>query len=198
DTGCTLQTAHYINEPNTFDLTIDSVIDVTCFSGSDGSVNVTFIDRVPTPDDSGAFSYEIFDSLGNSVDSGTATTRGPITISGLASGTYTITATLTNVPTCTVSKNFTINAPTAALAITETHTEITCVSGNNDGTISVSATGGWPGGYEYQLETSGGTILVPFGLVSNFPGLTADTYTVTVKDSRGCEDSIPVTLAIPL
>src|SRR5690606_8095048 len=49
DTGCTLQSTHYINEPNTFDLTIDSVVDVTCFSDTDGSVNVTLIDRSPNP-----------------------------------------------------------------------------------------------------------------------------------------------------
>src|SRR5690606_17537882 len=183
---------YYINEPNTFDLTVDSVVDVTCFASSDGSVNVTFIDRAPLPtDESGPFSYEVYNvnDLLNMVTSGTATTRGPITIPGLASGTYTIIATLDDVPTCTVSKNFTISAPTAALAIAETHTEITCVSGNNDGTISVTATGGWPGGYEYQLENSGG-IIVQFGLESNFTGLTADTYTVTVKDSRGCEDFV--------
>src|SRR5690606_4676380 len=68
---------------------------------------------------------------------------------------------------------------------------------NNDGTISVTATGGWPGGYEYQLEISGGAVLLPFGTVSNFTGLTANTYIVTVRDSRGCENSVTVTLDIP-
>ncbi|MFI0431482.1 beta strand repeat-containing protein, partial [Mariniflexile sp. HMF6888] len=197
DTDCSLQTAHYVNDPNTFDLTIDSVIDVTCFSDSDGSVNVTFIDRVPTPtDESGPFSYNVVDALGTTVDSGTTTDAGPVAISDLVSGTYTITATLTNAPYCTVSKNFTITAPTAALAITETHTAITCVSGNNDGTISASATGGWPGGYEYRLENSGGTV-VPYSSVSNFTGLTADNYIVRVKDSKGCEAFVPVTLVVP-
>jgi hypothetical protein len=53
---------HYVNEPNTFDLTIDNVVDVTCLAGTDGSVDVTFIDRVPTPsDESGAFEYTVFD-----------------------------------------------------------------------------------------------------------------------------------------
>ena len=113
-----MQTVHYVNDPNTFDLTIDSVVDVTCFSDSDGSVNVTFIDRVPTPtDESGPFSYNVVDASGTPVTSGTTANAGPITISGLASGTYTITATLTNAPYCTVSKNFTITAPTAALAL---------------------------------------------------------------------------------
>jgi hypothetical protein len=38
------------------------VVDVTCLAGTDGSVDVTFIDRVPTPsDESGAFEYTVFD-----------------------------------------------------------------------------------------------------------------------------------------
>ena len=199
DTGCSLQKVHYISDPNTFDLTIDSVVDVTCFNDSDGSVNVTFIDRVPTPtDEAGIFDYTVTDALSNLVTSGTSTNAGPVSISGLASGTYTINATLTNAPYCSVSKNFTITAPTAALAIFETHTEITCVSGNNDGSISATATGGWPGGYEYQLELTSGTIITPFSNVSNFSGLTAGDYVVSVRDSRGCIASDVVTLAIPI
>ncbi|WP_354680756.1 hypothetical protein, partial [Mariniflexile fucanivorans] len=198
DTGCSLQRVHYISEPNTFDLTIDSVIDVTCFSASDGSVNVTFIDRVPTPiDNAGLFSYTVSDALGNLVTSGSTANAGPVSITNLVSGTYTISATLTNSPYCSISKNFTITAPTAALAVSETHTEITCVSGNNNGTISATATGGWPGGYEYQLELTSGSIITPFSDVYNFNGLTAGEYLVSVRDSRGCVNSEIVNLAIP-
>jgi len=198
DTGCMVQDVHYVSNPDTFDLTVDNVVNVTCFSANDGSVDVTFIDRTPTPvDNAGAFNYEVFDYLGNSVTTGTATNAGPVNISGLLSGTYSITATLSNAPFCTVNKNFTITAPTAALAISETHTAITCVTGNNDGSISASATGGWPGAYEYQLSNTGGTVVVPFGAESNFTGLVAGNYTVTVKDSSGCEDSIDVLLVNP-
>ncbi len=198
DTGCSLQKAHYVSDPNTFDLTIDSVVDVTCFNDSDGSVNVTFIDRVPTPtDDAGPFSYTVIDALSNSVASGTTTNAGPLSIPNLAAGTYTITALLTNAPYCSVSKSFTITAPTAALAISETHTEITCVSGNNDGSISATATGGWPGGYEFEL--SGTTITtIPFSSNGIFTNLSAGTYTVSVRDSRGCIASTNVVLANPI
>ena len=199
DTGCSLQTTHYVNDPNTFDLTIDNVVDVTCFSDSDGRVDVTFIDRVPTPiDESGAFSYNISDVLGNPVTSGTVANAGPTTISGLVAGTYTITANLTNTPFCTISKNFTITAPTAALAITETHTEITCVTGNNDGSISASASGGWPGDYEYQLELTAGPVISPYSDVYDFTALTAGNYTISVRDSQGCVASTNVVLVIPI
>ncbi|WP_044633470.1 T9SS type B sorting domain-containing protein [Neotamlana sedimentorum] len=197
DTNCTLETIHYVNDPNTFDLEVDSVVNVTCFSDADGSVDVTFIDRVPTPtDESGAFSYTVFDSTGATVTTGTVANAGPTTISGLASGTYTITANLTNAPYCTVSQNFTIDAPTEALTITETHTEITCVSGNNDGSISVVASGGWLD-YEYQLETLTGTIIVPYGSETTFEDLVANDYIVSVRDASGCIASVNVVLVNP-
>lgn len=202
DTNCEIQGVHYVNEPNTFDLTIDTVVDVTCFSGTDGSVNVTFVDRLITTtpvngDDAGAFTYTLEDAFGMTVRSGTAPDAGPITISGLAAGTYTITATLSQSPSCAVIKNFTITGPTAALDITETHTEITCVTGNNDGTISVTATGGWPGGYEFELVGPTAAQNVPYSAQTEFTGLTAGTYTINVRDSKGCVDFIAVTLADP-
>ncbi|MCL5128340.1 T9SS type B sorting domain-containing protein [Algibacter sp. L4_22] len=198
DTGCVIEKVHYVNDPFTFDLTIDNIVDVTCFSDNDGSVDITLIDRTPNPtDESGAFSYELFDNLGNSVATGLTTNAGPVTITGLLAGTYSVTTSLTNAPYCTVNKNFTITAPTAALAIAETHTAITCVSGNNDGSISVSATGGWPGGYEYQLSNTGGSVIIPFGTESNFIDLSAGDYTVTARDSQGCEDPINVILVNP-
>ncbi|EGV42056.1 T9SS type B sorting domain-containing protein [Bizionia argentinensis JUB59] len=198
NTGCSLQTVHYINEPNTFDLTVDSVVDVTCSDALDGSVNMTFIDRSPNPtDESGPFSYDVLDALGNVVATGTTPNAGPIAVTGLASGTYTINATLVNTPFCTITKNFTITGPPNILGVTATHTEITCVSGNNDGTISASASGGWPGGYEYQLELTSGAIITPFSPVFEFTGLVAGDYIVSVRDSSGCIATTTVSLAIP-
>ncbi|WP_372935527.1 T9SS type B sorting domain-containing protein [Seonamhaeicola sp.] len=198
DTNCSLQTVHYVNEPNTFDLDIDSVVDVTCFNDNDGSVDVTFIDRSPIPtDEAGPFSYIVYDNLGNTVTTGVVPNAGPTTISGLAQGTYSITAELTNAPFCTVTKNFTITAPTAALDITETHTEITCVSGYNDGSITASATGGWPGGYEYQLELTSGTIITAFSDQYYFTNLSAGDYVVSVRDYKGCIATTNVSLLDP-
>ncbi|KJD34502.1 hypothetical protein PK35_01540 [Tamlana nanhaiensis] len=197
DTNCIVESVHYVNDPNTFDLEIDSVVNVTCFSDNDGSVNVTFVDRIPTPtDESGEFSYIVTDTSGATVTTGTVPNAGPTTISGLTSGTYTITASLTNTPYCTVARNFTIDAPTEALTINETHTEITCVSGNNDGSITVVAAGGWLG-YEYQLEITGGAVVVPYGSNPNFQDLTANNYTASVRDVNGCIASVNVVLVNP-
>lgn len=196
DTNCEVQAAHYVNEPNTFDLVIDNIVDLACFADINGSAKVTFIDRVITatnPDQSGAFTYTLVDALGNSLPGGTSPNAGPITLSNLVSGTYTITATLTNTPFCGVSKSFTITRPAAELAISETHTPITCALG--DGTISATATGGWPGVYLYQLEL-GGAVVKPWSTVSNFTGLGAGSYTVKVSDGK-CEDNVIVVLSNP-
>jgi gliding motility-associated-like protein len=201
DTNCEIQGVHYVNEPNTFDLTIDTVVDVICFGGNDGSANITFVDRLITTtpvngNDAGPFAYTVRDAAGITVGSGMSPNAGPITITGLAAGTYTVTATLSQSPSCTVSKNFTITGPNVALDITETHTEITCVTGNNDGTISVAAIGGWPGGYEYELLLNGNSI-VAYGTQTEFTGLVAGNYTINVRDSKGCVDFVNVTLANP-
>ena len=193
DTNCEIIGVHYVNNPDTFDLTIDNVVDVTCLNDTNGSARVTLIDRVPTPDNAGPFTYTV---TGPTPSTGTATSAGPINVTNLAAGTYTITAVLTNSPFCSVSKNFTITGPNELLQIFESHTEITCVTGNNDGSISATATGGWPGGYEFQLE-NGATIVSPWSIVSDFTALTAGTYTVKVRDSRGCEVFTTVVLNNP-
>jgi large repetitive protein len=196
DTGCSVQTIHYVNEPNTFVLNTSNIVDVSCYGGSNGSVAVTIVDTVINtndPDQSGAFNYTIVDALNNPVTSGVSATAGPITINNLGAGIYTITATLTNSPYCSATTNFTITQPSAELKISETHTEITCVSGNNDGSITATATGGW-GGYEFELV---GPITVVYSSQSTFTNLTAGTYAVNVKDSKGCIASANVTLVIP-
>ncbi|MCR8667798.1 T9SS type B sorting domain-containing protein [Aestuariibaculum sp. M13] len=196
DTGCSLQTVHYVTNPNTFELEVESITDVTCFSDNDGNVTLTLVDRVPTPtDEAGPFTYDVLDASGVSVQSGASTNAGPLTITGLASGTYTINATLTNAPFCSVTTNVTITAPTAPLEIQTSHTDITCIGA--DGTISASGSGGWPGAYEYQLEL-GATVISAFSSTYYFEGLSAGIYTVSVRDSQGCIASETVELIDPL
>jgi len=201
-TGCSIKTVHYVNEPNTFDLTIDKVVDVSCFNGTDGSANITFIDRVISatdPDQAGPFDYTVVDASGNQVSAGPSATAGPITISGLAAGIYTVTATLNaiNSSMCSVTKNFTISRPAMQLAIAETHTPITCVLG--DGSISATATGGWPGGYEFRLELTGTTTVIrPWSTNAIFTSLTKGDYTVRVRDSKLCSSAtVDVSLVDP-
>ena len=196
DTGCIIEDIHYVNNPNTFKIEATNVTNVTCYDGANGSADITFIDLQPVPgNEAGIFDYSIVHDLGNIIPGGRSTNAGPLNIPNLEAGTYTVTATLVNRPECTVETTFTIYEPIAPLAISEKHTEITCDPGN-DGTISVTAEGGWPGAYQYQLLLNG-VEKVAYSDQTEFTGLTAGVYTINVKDSKGCEASVAVPLVIP-
>lgn len=196
-TGCSIRKVHYVNNPNTFILQATKISDAICFDGTDGAVELTFVDQIPTPvDGAGAFSYTITSPSLAIPITGSALTAGPILVNGLKAGLYTVTAKLTNTPYCSAATTFSINQPSAALDLTVSATKITCVTGNNDGTISVTATGGWAGRYEYEVLKNGN----PFSAYSTttyYPNLEAGEYIVNVRDSKGCIDTETIPLEIP-
>ena len=195
-TNCTIQEVYTVKEPNTFGLTIDSVVDVSCFGGTNGSATITLIDR-NTPSKAGIFSYTIKDSSGNSVGTtATTTSAGPIPISGLKADVYSITATLTTTPFCSVTKKFTISQPTSALVLSESHSDITCVVGNIDGKITALPTGGWSNFYEFKWEKAG-TVLEDWGDVYELTNLTQGIYKLYTRDARGCVADKQVELKNP-
>lgn len=104
------------------------------------------------------------------------------TATGLSSGTYTVTVNALN--SCASTATAIITAP-AALAHTLTITQPGC--GIATGIATIIATGG-TGPYTYAWVPSGGT-----GATAS--GLTPGSYTVTVTDSKGCFENIPVVIA---
>ena len=196
-TGCSSTSVHYVNAPNTFELKAIKTSDVKCYGSNEGAVQLTIVDTqlVPT-NDAGAFTYTLTRPNGTTTN-GNSATAGPLTLSGLTAGAYTVTATLTNSPFCSVSTNFTIDQPSAPLTVTETHTAITCIAGNNDGTISAVATGGWSGGYEFQLELASGTVIRAWATSPDFTGLVAGSYIVKVRDTKLCVSQVSVPLVNP-
>lgn len=208
-TGCSVKTFHYVNNPNTFNLLINNLVTTTCFGDSNGSADITVVDTnlVPT-NDAGPFTWVILNSTGGTVQtSGPIPTpsAGPITISGLASGIYTANITLFNSPFCPVTQNFTIVGPTLPLAVTAVKSQITCVPGN-DGIITASATGGWGTNYQFELQLGGvpytNTLGIVYSFASNttnttFTNLAPNTYTVLVKDEKGCIRPFIINTASP-
>ena len=93
---------------------------------------------------------------------------------GLAPGTYTLRVKDNN--GCEQNASVTILATSSNLAFTASVDESGCKT--SEGTIAISATGG-SSSYEYRLNE--GT----FASTSDFTGLGAGTYTVTVRDSEG-------------
>jgi len=104
----------------------------------------------------------------------TATTQN---ISNLAAGTYTVVASALQGKTgCTAIATATVSSPTP-MNVTPSHTDVSCNGGNN-GTASVSVTGGNPN-YSYQWSPAGGTNALATNLV-------AASYTCTITDASGC------------
>ncbi|NOT51881.1 MAG: T9SS type B sorting domain-containing protein [Chitinophagaceae bacterium] len=146
-------------------------------------------------------------------------TTNPVSCNGLSDGTITITANggvppyqysidggatwqasnvftvaANNYPNilirdannCTTTQSATVTQP-AALAASYIPVNATC-NGGSDGTITITATGG-NAGYQYSLD---GVNFQP----SNIFNVIAGSYTVTVRDSKGCITTIPATVGL--
>lgn len=137
-----------------------SVTNVTCNGGNDGSV------IFDSKKYSGTYTYEI---------NGGAPIVGNI-ISGLSAGTYFIGVTNSNAGCGTMIK-ITITEPSRILNIVTAVSNVFC-SGNNDGIITATVTGG-KAPYFYSID---GETYVDSNVFYN---LIAGTYSITVKDSNG-------------
>lgn len=103
-------------------------------------------------------------------------------------GTYKCALASVANPLCADTVSIVI-PPYIPMQLSVSGTNISCNGGNN-GTASVSASGGVPP-YKYLWSPGGNTN-------SSISNLTAGTYTVVVKDSDGCPDTAHITLTQPL
>ncbi len=163
--GCTATSSVTITQPTAIVIGI-SLTNPTCGS-SNGSLTASASGGTPQ------YSY----SWSNG-----ATTAS---ISGLASGTYSVTVTDAN--GCTKMTSQAITAPTAPVVTISAQTNVSCFGGNN-GTATVSVTGGTQ---PYTYNWGGGRT------TAAITGLTAGTYTVTVNDGAGCSSTQPVIITQP-
>ncbi len=108
------------------------------------------------------------------------------TFTGLAAGSYTITAKNSN--GCLGTKQVTLTAvnPCAGVTVTVTTAQVNPTTGQSNGSITASATGG--SGFTYSLNNGA------FQSSGTFTGLAAGSYTVTAKNSNGCLGAKTVTL----
>lgn len=139
----------------------------SCFGVADGSVTVS------ASGGTGALQYSI---NGTTFQSGTS-------FSGLNASTYAITVRDINL--CTTTQNATVTQPLALLA-TGNASLVTC-SGGNDGTVTITGTNGTA---PYTYSFNGGA----YGVSNNFTSLSANSYAISVKDSKGCIGNSNVTV----
>ncbi|PCJ97741.1 MAG: hypothetical protein COA50_04700, partial [Flavobacteriaceae bacterium] len=148
------------------------VSNITCFSDTDGEALFTV---------SGFNTNYDYSITGPATFSGTAETSTTIPLTGLDDGTYTITIT-DNDTNCTDTVSVTIDAPSAALTLSATETQPTCLA---DGSVVLAATGGW-GGNSYTL-TNPDTTTFGTNTTGSFANLIqTGLYTATVTDVNNC------------
>ncbi|NVK28166.1 MAG: gliding motility-associated C-terminal domain-containing protein [Flavobacteriia bacterium] len=167
--GCMDTTQVTITEPaSSVDASASVLFPVNCFGGSDGYATATATGGTPP------YSYTWNDG------------QTGYTASGLDTGLYIVTVTDAN--GCTDTAHVTMTQPDSAVTVSiDVLNNVRCLGGS-DGSALASATGGTP---PYSFDWDHGTS------VALASGLPAGTYTVTVTDDNGCQDSISVVITQP-
>ena len=185
-TLCTMDATIFVPAPSAPIVTTTST-PITCLSDNNGTIDINVTGY------SGTYNYEIFNSLGASVTTGSGNTSvNPQSVTGLLADSYSVVVTETAIPFCSSTSNVIIGSPSEALMLVATETSnVTC--DNDKGTIIATANGGW-GDYQYELT---GATTVAYSANGTFTGLAAGNYTVNVLDAGGCIASDNVTLILP-
>ncbi len=168
--GCTSSITAIVIQPNVLNVSLSSST-LLC----NGDCNATATATV-----NGGTAAFVFDwSPGSPLGDGTSG------ISSLCAGTYSLTVTDANF--CTSSNSVTITQP-PTLTIVSNAVNVTCF-GLCNGSVAVIAGGGSPG-YTYSWAPGGET-------TSSITNQCAGSYTITVRDTKGCTISNVVTITQP-
>ncbi|MBK9318740.1 MAG: SprB repeat-containing protein [Bacteroidetes bacterium] len=156
--NCTATTSASVTQTNAINLST-VVSNVACNGASTGAVNLTVSGGTP------GYTYNWSNGSSNE------------DISGLISGTYTVTVTDANNCTATTSA---LVSQASAINLSPVVTNIAC-NGGASGAINLTVSGGTPG-FTYNWSNGSST--------EDISGLTAATYTVTVTDANNCTASV--------
>jgi hypothetical protein len=170
--GCTGSGTFTVNDPCTIkSIAVNGTVVNTILGTANGSITAV-------ASGSTGFTY--------SLNGGAFQGSGVFT--GLAIGTYTVTAK--DFEGCLKTQTFNVQDICAAKTIVVSGTTVNAgpAAGAANGSISASASGST--GFTYQLNSG------VFQGSGNFTGLAAGAYTVTAKDLDGCLKSQPFTITL--
>ncbi len=206
DNGVTYQSSNvFINLPaGTYTIKVKD--NNNCTNSSPASLTVTLIDPpvlvttfVSKTDVPGCFGDNTGQIVVNisggtpgytfSIDNGATFNPGVSgnnTINNLITGTYNIKVKDANNCLFTLNPSIVINQPPLLVPSLTSQINVDC-KGNSTGSFTVTVTGGTPI-YEYSLN---GGFYLPLGNSFNYTNLTAGTYNVNVRDSKGCIKPLP-------
>ncbi len=146
-----------LTQPTLLTIATHPITNVSCYRGSNGTASATVAGGVPP--------YTYLWSSGSTASNGT----------GLIAGTNTIK--VTDHGGCSETASVTLTQPTIVSAtITKV---IPLCNGSSNGSMTATGSGGTPPYASYAWAPYGGTN-------ATATGLSAQTYTVTVTDSKGC------------
>jgi gliding motility-associated-like protein len=166
--NCTTTSTVIVSQPTPLAM-IPSIAGASCFGNADGAVGVVPVGGV------GPYSYQWSNSPTAIFSS----------ITGLISGTYTVT--ITDFNSCTLVDSFFVPQPTM-LNFASGSTPVSC-NGGNDGSAFIHVSGGTsPYNYNWNpAATNSDSITnLPFG-----------NYAVTVTDTYGCQVTDVISIAQP-
>jgi gliding motility-associated-like protein len=166
--GCQNAITASITEPNPISISINSITNVSCFNGNNGSITVGASGGTPT------YSYSWSPSGVGS------------TISNLTAGSYTVSVKDSHL--CRSSISMGVSQPLSPLTSTISGVNLLCF--NSSGSASSSASGG-TGPYTYTWTTS------PPQNGSTALNIASGPYTVTISDANGCSTTNSITITRP-
>ncbi len=170
-TGCVQSVTLTITQPSAVTGSITNTTNVSCFGGNNGAATAS------GSGGTGTITYSW----------NTTPTQSSPTASNLIAGSYVVTISDAN--HCTVTQNATITQP-QGMTISTTSTPASC--GLNDGTATVSSSGGAAPHTYLWLTTPVQTSPIATGLAFG-------VYTIIVTDANGCtqQQSISVLGGVP-
>ena len=168
--GCTTSETTTVSQPaQALNASVSSSQNVNCFGGNNAAIQLS-VSGGTTP-----YSYNW---------SNGATTQN---ISGITSGTYTVT--VTDVNNCSTTLTKAITQPSAAMAASVSTSQNVSCYGQNNGNINLAVSGG-TAPYSYSWSNGATT--------QNINDLTAGSYSVTVTDANGCTAQVmAITISQP-
>ncbi|MDP5062935.1 MAG: T9SS type B sorting domain-containing protein, partial [Maribacter sp.] len=162
-----------------------TIVNVSCFGGSDGSISAN-ID--PATNTNPEYQYELYDIA--DLVTPIASQTNPL-FTGLIAGDYQVKVISSR--GCEDIKNETITEP-VALTVSATATEFSCSADNSVNTATITATAGAGTGTAPYLYSIDNVIFQTSNTFNVSDTGSAQTINVYVKDAKGCDTFDTVTI----
>ena len=156
-----------VTQPNAIVLTQGAVVNLSCNSSEDGSINVS------ATGGTGTLTYKLMP--GN-------VTNNTGVFGTLSANTYTVT--VTDVNTCIGNTLTIMVSQPAVLNISGGITQVISCNGGSNGSIAATATGG-TAAYSYTISPAVNITGATSGI---FTGLPSGSYTINVTDANSCSN----------